>query len=118
MGCSSLASKGTCPSDLFRTPQHLWQQLAPRNDEQIGFPKMLGLVLLLGTLRQEIQCAFRGLPEAGTATEPLTQVPEGRHSAVAGGRGGDSATFLRFVSPDAFDAGALLQQAITSNDSD
>ena len=58
------------------------------------------------------------LPEAETTTEPLAQVPEGRHSAVAGSRGGDSATFLRFVSPDAFDAGALLQQTVTSNDSD
>ncbi len=56
--------------------------------------------------------------EAGTATEPLAQVPEGRHSAVAGGRGGDSATFLRFVSPDAVDAGALLKQTVTSENSD
>ena len=39
----------------MRTPQHLWQQLAPRDDEQIGFQELLGLVLLLGTFRSEIQ---------------------------------------------------------------
>ena len=50
-----LRVKDVFPWSRIRTPQHLWQQLAPRDDEQIGFQELLGLVLLLGTFRSEIQ---------------------------------------------------------------
>ena len=33
----------------LRTPDHIWAQLAPREDSQIGFQELLGFVLLLGT---------------------------------------------------------------------
>jgi len=39
----------------IKTPQHLWVQLAPRADHQIGFQELLGLVLLLGTFSKQLQ---------------------------------------------------------------
>ena len=33
----------------IQTPQHVWDQLRPREDSQIGFQKLLGVVLILGT---------------------------------------------------------------------
>ena len=33
----------------IKTPQHIWDQLEPRKDSQIGFQELLGLVLLVGT---------------------------------------------------------------------
>jgi hypothetical protein len=33
----------------IQTPQHIWDQLAPRDDSQIGFQELLGVVLILGT---------------------------------------------------------------------
>ena len=36
----------------IRTPQHLWDQLTPREDEQIGFQELLGAVLVLGTFAE------------------------------------------------------------------
>ena len=56
MGCGSLTNeKCEILRTRIRTSQHLWQQLAPRDDEQMGFQELLGLGLLLGIFRQEIQ---------------------------------------------------------------
>jgi len=42
----------------IRTPQHLWDQLTPREDSQIGFQELLGIVLLLGTFEQYLAGAL------------------------------------------------------------
>ena len=41
--------KGTFFWTRVKTPRHILQQLTPREDSQIGFQELLGLVLVLGT---------------------------------------------------------------------
>ena len=38
----------------IQTPPHVWQQLSPRDDSQIGFQELLGFVLLLGTFHMAL----------------------------------------------------------------
>ena len=39
----------------IRTPDHVWQQLQHRDDSQIGFQELLGIVLLLGSFHSLLQ---------------------------------------------------------------
>jgi hypothetical protein len=39
----------------IQTPQHIWDQLTPRDDSQTGFQELLGVVLLLGTFGTLLQ---------------------------------------------------------------
>ena len=36
----------------LKTPEELWKQLQPRDDDQIGFQELLGVLLALGTFTQ------------------------------------------------------------------
>ena len=42
----------------IKTPQHVWAQLAPRDDSQIGFQELLGIVLIIGTFPELIAGAL------------------------------------------------------------
>ena len=51
------------PGTSFRTPQHLWQQSAPRDDKQIAFQSCLNLRCM--TLLGKIRPAGEGRKEMG-----------------------------------------------------
>ena len=58
----------------IQTPQHVWDQLRPREDSQIGFQELLGVVLVLNIFSSLLRSSLRvGFGDNDGVTYTLTK---------------------------------------------